>query len=323
MTAKQLDFIKTLIAERETAGLTPDQQQFLARVHAGHVDPTPAQASRIIEKLLSLPRREAAPERGGSFGHVPAVNVAAGRYAIVDETDGRIRFFVVDRPTEGRWIGRTFVSEQASDEKYPVRGDRRYEVLGAIAADPAAAMRRYAAELGRCGFCGRTLTDEVSRAAGIGPDCADRHGVDRSVWAAAAMAEAAARVRGPVEETTAGPQQEAIERAIARDENEIAAEGGRSTLDDDEPGENLPPAPAAPENATHAAGETFSSLRAAAGRPDPSKALGWRERKAKVAEQQGASRGRYAATAAASGRVHMGELPGTTWEAIFGMEAGS
>jgi uncharacterized protein DUF6011 len=35
-------------------------------------------------------------------------------------------------------------------------------------------MVRYGQELGECGHCGRTLTDEASRAAGIGPVCASK-----------------------------------------------------------------------------------------------------------------------------------------------------
>ena len=36
------------------------------------------------------------------------------------------------------------------------------------------AMKRFADELGRCCLCGRTLTDETSRARGMGADCAER-----------------------------------------------------------------------------------------------------------------------------------------------------
>jgi len=32
----------------------------------------------------------------------------------------------------------------------------------------------YGTELGECGVCGRTLTDEKSRAYGIGPVCRER-----------------------------------------------------------------------------------------------------------------------------------------------------
>lgn len=45
-----------------------------------------------------------------------------------------------------------------------------------IAADPKSAMLRYGQELGECGHCGRTLTNDESRAAGIGPVCARRKG---------------------------------------------------------------------------------------------------------------------------------------------------
>lgn len=40
-----------------------------------------------------------------------------------------------------------------------------------VIADPAAAMARYGLEMGRCGYCGRDLTDEESRTRGIGPVC--------------------------------------------------------------------------------------------------------------------------------------------------------
>lgn len=46
----------------------------------------------------------------------------------------------------------------------------------ACTADIPAAIVTYGTELGVCGRCGRHLTDEDSRAAGIGPDCASRLG---------------------------------------------------------------------------------------------------------------------------------------------------
>jgi hypothetical protein len=99
--------------------------------------------------------------------------VPAGRYSII--CDGTVKFYRVDKPTEGRWAGRTFVKVQASGEFYPVRNSMaRAEILFAIAHDVRAASIRYGRELGVCGVCGRTLTNEESRAAGIGPVCAGR-----------------------------------------------------------------------------------------------------------------------------------------------------
>lgn len=103
----------------------------------------------------------------------PLPDVPAGRYA-VDNAEGVLRFYVVDRPDEGRWAGRTFVSVLASDERHPVKGDAARAVLAKIAEDPRAASIRFGRELGVCGVCGRTLTDEASRAAGIGPVCAGK-----------------------------------------------------------------------------------------------------------------------------------------------------
>jgi hypothetical protein len=64
--------------------------------------------------------------------------------------------------------------EQAGDTLYPVHGKRVEEVVGQVALDPAVASTTYGVEIGQCGRCGRTLTDEVSRAAGIGPVCAGK-----------------------------------------------------------------------------------------------------------------------------------------------------
>lgn len=99
----------------------------------------------------------------------------AGRYAILDE--GVTKFFKIDAPDEGRWAGYVFVKIQASDELHPIK-DREYKtrIINEIAKDPQAAMLAYGRELGHCGHCGRTLTNEESRAAGIGPVCAGKMG---------------------------------------------------------------------------------------------------------------------------------------------------
>lgn len=101
----------------------------------------------------------------------PIPDVPAGRYA-VENDEGHLAFYVIDRPTEGRWAGHTFVKVQASDELHKLPIPAAKGVLAKIAKDPKAASIRYGRELGQCGVCGRTLTDEASRAAGIGPICA-------------------------------------------------------------------------------------------------------------------------------------------------------
>lgn len=105
----------------------------------------------------------------------PEVDVPAGRYALASERG--VRFYRVDRPTQGQWAGRTFVKVQAGDVDHNIRNyNDRQAILREIAADPKEAMLRYGREIGSCGHCGRTLTNDESRAAGIGPICRGKMG---------------------------------------------------------------------------------------------------------------------------------------------------
>lgn len=131
------------------------------------VPPTPAVA----------PKPE--PKRATPAAKLP--EVASGRYAV--EVPGgypehtTLKFFKVDRPTEGRWAGYTFLNIQAGDELFAIKNfQMKLEVLRLIAADPKAAMLRYGKEIGSCGHCGRTLTNQESRDLGIGPVCAGKLG---------------------------------------------------------------------------------------------------------------------------------------------------
>ena len=104
------------------------------------------------------------------------VMVADGRYAIA--IDGKLRFFRVNTPTEGRWANMTFVNEVfGGGRREPVRNRQfRQTVLQARSADPDA-LARYGQELGEGGGGGRELTDEQSRAIGIGPVCREKLGM--------------------------------------------------------------------------------------------------------------------------------------------------
>lgn len=102
-------------------------------------------------------------------------SVPAGRYAI--EREGKIWFYRVSRPTEGRWAGRVFLDRQLGDEFVSVsQQTSRNMVLSIIAMDPAAASMAYGHHIGSCGVCGRALTNEESRTAGIGPICREKLG---------------------------------------------------------------------------------------------------------------------------------------------------
>lgn len=128
-------------------------------------------ASAWITRMINKERELSAAARALNPTTTPAAEVPNGRYAV--EEDGTLKFFHVRNGKAGtRWAGWVFVDIQASDETYPLKDrTRKARVLALIAQDPETAMNRYGQELGVCGDCGRTLTDETSRAIGRGPVC--------------------------------------------------------------------------------------------------------------------------------------------------------
>lgn len=176
-TERQLAYIGDLMAKK----IDPETEvgkKFCARYGelAREGELSKYKASEIIDWLKDRPNVAPVAAPGAAPRQSNYPNVPAGRYAL-READGVVRFYKVDRPTEGRWAGFTFLAIQASDDLHPIRDKaRKREVLSAIEADPAAASKLYGVELGSCGVCGRTLTDETSREYGIGPVCRERTG---------------------------------------------------------------------------------------------------------------------------------------------------
>lgn len=91
-----------------------------------------------------------------------------GYYALRDqENPGKIHYYRITRRK-----GYVKVQEQASDELWPVDYRRSLAVVKALLeGDVEAAQHLYADTLEKCYRCGRTLTDETSRALRIGPEC--------------------------------------------------------------------------------------------------------------------------------------------------------
>lgn len=172
-TERQLDLITSLVKERRLK--EPFNEHQIAWLQAGDYSRLDKwRASTIISTLLEAPKKTTSvAEYNRNWPNVPT-----GRYALVwnEVSQGRVvKFYKINRPTEGKWAGYIFVDAQASDEFYPVKNkDSKADIMNRIAADPKAAAELYGKELGSCGICGRTLTDETSRAIGIGPVCRDR-----------------------------------------------------------------------------------------------------------------------------------------------------
>lgn len=171
ITEKQAAFIYKLAQER---GVTAEANTFLTGT------PSRKDASSYIQSLLDKPRTVTAEPQKAVTG-LDLRSLPSGSYAAEDE-EGVTRFFKIDNVTEGRWAGWVFVKVQASDDLYKQGAQRPNQsysgksthALTAIVADPKAASMRYGQELGRCGVCGRTLTDPDSISKGIGPVCEGR-----------------------------------------------------------------------------------------------------------------------------------------------------
>lgn len=165
---RQVGFIKTLLAERN---VPTEQVAIVQGLLAGGL--TTTLASTWITALLDTPKAEQATPAPAAQA---TAKVPSGRYAI-DHGD-TVKFIKVDAPTEGRWAGYTFVKVQASDNEFPIKNrTTRDEMLAAVLAQGVKeAMLRYGREIGSCGHCGRTLTNQESRDKGIGPVCEGRMG---------------------------------------------------------------------------------------------------------------------------------------------------
>lgn len=107
----------------------------------------------------------------------PFPKVPAGHYAVTSATGNNdLDFYRVDVPEDGKWAGCSFVKRIIGGHPdTPVRGAEAKAALQRILDEGVdAAGLRYGQEVGRCRKCNRHLTDDESRAAGIGPDCAAR-----------------------------------------------------------------------------------------------------------------------------------------------------
>jgi Family of unknown function (DUF6011) len=188
ITDPQANFIRDLCAKKD---IDPQHRDMiLARVDEKNV--TKTLASDWITRLKDKPNRPnvdtdhpdsdrttwAPEDMGGEYWAMTKgdAQIPRGSYGL--ETPGPqftndTTFFSVWISDDGsRWTVRMYVS----DERVKLSRTVQYAVLDAIATNPAEAAELFGHEFGKCGICGRGLTNDESRARGIGPVCADRYG---------------------------------------------------------------------------------------------------------------------------------------------------
>lgn len=127
---------------------------------------------RLKAHLADVPAAAPAPRPAPADRYT---DVPDGYYAL--EADGHVSFYRVStyKPTERYPRPGRKVQCQASDELHPMSAAAGYTILAKVRAGGVLqCAQRYAAELVRCYRCGRTLTDDVSRAVGMGETCRGR-----------------------------------------------------------------------------------------------------------------------------------------------------
>lgn len=178
-TEKQLDFLRSLMVSK-AALMGLDSTEAAAKLDAWLPTLSKAAAHTQIDKTLDVLKGL----RVSSPVHAPAapkvtVDVPEGRYALPTE-DGATNataFYKVGRPTTGRWAGYVFVKLLVGGDEQKLSQKHSMGVLGRIAAFGAEkSSALYGHEIGRCGICHTRLTNDDSRARGIGPKCSQAMG---------------------------------------------------------------------------------------------------------------------------------------------------
>jgi hypothetical protein len=188
-TDRQRAFVADLA--REVHGENADEY-VLAHVESGTFADG-KRASALIDSLIRErdAKRAARRERTTGAADLHTPDVPASRYALpaLDTTHGSLDFVQVDRPTKGRWAGRTFVvrliGSPGDFRQVRLPRDVSQDFLRRIASDTLldagrslsgaeAAAVRFSRHFTVCAACLSPLTDDDSRARGLGPVCAKR-----------------------------------------------------------------------------------------------------------------------------------------------------
>jgi hypothetical protein len=143
-TERQIEFLANLLNERA---------HDLGDLDAATV--SAARASELITALLDAPRAMVAAHgvRTGFYAYTPDDGTTADHYRVT--RDGRIRIWT-------------------AGGEYPYTGKGLNEALTWIKANPREAAELFGRLTETCGRCGRALSDDDSRARGLGPVCATK-----------------------------------------------------------------------------------------------------------------------------------------------------
>lgn len=180
-TEPQVNYLKVLRDRKDLSSLSTEQVTWLISTDFSKIPKR--RASDVIGTLKELPwkprNEQEASERevkANTPMPVSASGIPDGYYAVkgVEGHKNDISFFRLRSPKQGNWVGYQFTDQVVGHGKrYPVKDtDAREKIHKMIEEQGIVACQQlYGQEIGACGRCGRELTDDTSRARGIGPDC--------------------------------------------------------------------------------------------------------------------------------------------------------
>lgn len=189
-TIRQVEYMEDLLSKNEFYSGHYDRLWKILEMHRLWLqtrntedrDGTPMDFDTASQTIDWLKRRVAekkaatvqGPSQGGQLSPVTTPDVPAGYYAVPSKTGNNdLDFYRIDRPTEGKWAGRTFVKRViGGHEPQRIKWAEQVTALKQItAAGVIESGQLYGQTIGQCANCHRHLTDEVSRSRGYGPDC--------------------------------------------------------------------------------------------------------------------------------------------------------
>ena len=182
-TEKQVAYALSLIDQHNTDSLGVTTDWRIAETMMDVMDHKSVSKSEVSDLINALKLCPLKPQ--------PGDDVPEGKYA-VENNEGIIQFWEIDKPTQGKWAGRTFINMLVGSPgswrtlRQTPRVTRN-EAMEKIKADPAGAARLFGIKTRTCGRCSSPLSNIRSRAAGYGHHCANLVG-----WPYPSKAEAVA-----------------------------------------------------------------------------------------------------------------------------------
>jgi len=159
----------TAVEEQPPPAVTPPPPTDEPRVAAADAPPAEVPPAPVPEATLPEPPAKRTYDPRGA-------DVPEGYYAVPSRTGKNdLDFYHVDVGREGgRWAGMRFVGRVLGGGGKPIKVSRTEQADALVriqhyGIDESRA--RFGQAVGQCGRCGRSLTDAVSRAIGIGPEC--------------------------------------------------------------------------------------------------------------------------------------------------------